>query len=154
MAPTHLTTNFLARLKGGMFMLLLSYVGLAIFYILGHDILYHWGVIILINNEPCTLIPDHCNTAPASWGFSNDKMKSEENGKDRWFVMWLPISYFVGYCFYIVGYITFWRNSPFISGETLLFVMIGIIFVFPFLGLVFSISSILCICFLVETSRD
>ena len=49
--------------------------------------------------------------------------------------MWLPISYFVGYCFYIAGYITFWRNSPFISAETLLFVMIGIVFVFPFLGL-------------------
>ena len=68
-------------------------------------------------------------------GVSNDKMKSEEHGKDRWFVMWLPISYFVGYCFYIAGYITFWQNSPFISAETLLFVMIGIIFVFPFLGL-------------------
>ena len=68
-------------------------------------------------------------------GVSNDKMKSEEHGKDRWFVMWLPIAYFVCYCFYIAAYITFWWNSPFISDETLLFVMIGIIFVFPFLGL-------------------
>lgn len=43
MAPYTPDDKFLVRLKGGMFMLLLSYVGLAIFYILGHDILYHWG---------------------------------------------------------------------------------------------------------------
>ena len=42
MAPYTPEDKFLVRLKGGMFMLLLSYVGLAIFYILGHDILYHW----------------------------------------------------------------------------------------------------------------
>ena len=43
MAPYTPDDKFLVRLKGGMLMLFLSYVGLAIFYILGHDILYHWG---------------------------------------------------------------------------------------------------------------
>ena len=43
MAPYTPDDRFLVRLKGGMLMLFLSYVGLAIFYILGHDILYHWG---------------------------------------------------------------------------------------------------------------
>jgi hypothetical protein len=63
-------------------------------------------------------------------------MKSEEQGQDNWLVMLLPASYFVCYCVYIAAYITFWWDSfTLISDEALLFVMIGIIFVFPFLGL-------------------
>jgi len=58
-------------------------------------------------------------------------MKSEERGKYLG-VMWPAISYLVGYCIYIFSYIFYWSAG---GGELLLPAMIGIVFVFPSLGL-------------------
>ena len=63
-------------------------------------------------------------------------MKSEERGKYRG-VMWPAISYLVCYCIYIFSYIIFWSEAFVWSVLSwLLFpAMIGIVFVFPSLGL-------------------
>jgi hypothetical protein len=61
----------------------------------------------------------------------SEEMKSEERGKYRG-VMWPAISYLVCYCIYIFGFIFYWSTG---GGELLLPAMIGIVFVFPSLGL-------------------
>ena len=58
-------------------------------------------------------------------------MKSEEGGKYRG-VMWPAISYLVCYCIYIISYISYWSTG---GGGLVLPAMIGIVFVFPFIGL-------------------